>query len=187
MRKDIQKIFDANGVGYYNIENKDNKDNKENAVSRSSDSEANASLSHTDTIMSSSQEEGEAYKESVAAASPTPEDTAIIDEDYVHRALFTWYDNGEDARQRYKFQVRINPSEAPSEAVEFIATLTKDRRNFKKHLPDGAQQILEFADTLRDHVKQKHNTYPYIGKFHLNHGWNTQRLNYVCMYVCIYQ
>jgi len=161
------------GVGYYNIDNKDNKDNTDNCVASSLDTEANASHSHSEVTSTKallSQEEGEASKESVATASPTPEE-APITQDYVHRALFTFYDNGEHSKQRYKLQIRINPAEAPSEAVEFIATLTKDRRNFKKYLPEGAEELLEFADGVRAYTKGKYKTYPYIGKMHFNHGW----------------
>lgn len=173
MREDIRKIFESNGVGYYNIENKENKENRDNCIPSSLDSEANASQSHSEVTPTKallSQEKGEASKESVATASPTPED-APITQDYVHRALFTFYDNGEHTKQRYKFQIRINPAEAPSEAVEFIATLTKDRRNFKKYLPEGAKELLEFADTMRSYTKKNYGTYPYIGKMHFNHGW----------------
>jgi hypothetical protein len=168
----------SDGVGYYNIDNKDNKDNKDNGLSTSSwhqsstppqmNQEATLNEAVLLPLERDSQEREEVVMED---ESPTP----TLAEEQIARALYTFYDNGESAKQRYKLKVTLNLAENQNEREEFIATLTKDRRNFKKYLPEGAEAMLEFVDGIRGYVKENYNTYPYIGKFHYNHGWNSQQ------------
>lgn len=175
---------DKKGVGYNNRDNKENKENKENTDTRSASlsscpeatppSQATPSQAIVESILSPSQEVAKP-EYCLAMEAPTPdEDSSLINKAFVHRALFTLYDNGESttkSHQRYKFQVTINPADKPSDKHEFIGSLTKDLRNFKKYLPEGIDY--EDIKQLRTQVKKRYGSYPYIGKLHYNHGRKT--------------
>lgn len=167
-----QKKFTEKGVGYYNIDNRENRDKRENIVDVDSslDSSFGATPPQTDEspILSPGQK-GEAMPqaEPLDNLSPTP-DNDCINEAFVHRARFTLYDNGEQAKQRYKFGVRIHESQDPTITHDFLASLTKDMRNFKQYLPEGVDY--EEMKEIRKSIKEDYDTYPYMGKLHYNEG-----------------
>ena len=67
--------------------------------------------------------------------------------------------------QRYKVRIRFNLVDDLN--AEFIASVSKDYRNFVKYLPeqDREQIKAEIKDIMRG-VKLKYGVQPYIGKFH---------------------
>lgn len=164
---------DEKGVAYNNKDNRDNKENKDNIEhefsSSSLTSAATPPQANHSNILPSSQE-GAKPINVVATAEPTPHN--LITTEFVHRALFTLFDNGENSNnrshQRYKFQATINPANNPSSKHEFIGSLTKDLRNFKKYLPEGINY--EDIKYLRKHIKDEYGAYPYLGKLHYNEG-----------------
>lgn len=159
----------AKGV-HYNIDNIDNRNNKEN-IEQMSNGFLTSSIgvvtdvtpSHEADHLSSGQKE-EGALPSIGIIQPTP-----LCENDVKRALTQLFDNGETSSQRYKLKVGIDL--VNGERVEFIASLTKDMRNFKKYIPEDSRElILKIANEYRKSIKAKHQTYPYLGKFHMNMG-----------------
>ena len=170
-------IFANRGVGTYNIDNKDNKDNKNNYSERynrfalcSSGIEADASLIRSssgplESPLDLAKGEGALPCLSVAGGAPTP-----LDSNQVERFIIQLFDNGEQAFQRYKLKIRLNLTD--KENPEFIASLTKDLRNFKKYIPEPYRdEIIEMAVQERKRIKDQFGVYPYLGKFHLNLGY----------------
>jgi hypothetical protein len=158
----------VSGVDYYNKEKqKIIKDNilvsgpdtstKENEFSSFlSGLEADASLSPSAT--------GDAVSKPVVG---NPAEDFALNEDMIVRAPIQLWDNGEKSFRRYKIKVRLNLKD-DDENPEFIASLTKDFRNFKRYIPEECRDhIIEQATDIRAAIKQKHGTYPYLGKFHL--------------------
>lgn len=97
------------------------------------------------------------------------EEEKVLNSDMIARAMLQLFDNGEKAFQRYKFKIRLNLVDNTN--PEFIASLTKDFRNFKKYIPEeGREDIIDLAKAVRKKIKSQFGTYPYIGKFHLNQG-----------------
>jgi len=169
-----QAFLNDSGVDY-NKDNRDNKENKDNKLSmnntcgsRSLDLGANAPLeSELNIVVSGQQEEEKASPDAdpFGALAPTP----MLDIDMVDTAIVQLFDNGEAAAQRYKLKIRLNLQDG--ENPEFIANLTKDRRNFKKFIPEECrEEILAMADAARTRIKEVTGSYPYIGKFHYNEG-----------------
>lgn len=186
MRRDIQKIFDLNGVSYYNKDNKENKDNKDTATARLSldratpleatplDQGKQSLLDDASIKEERSSCQEVAKPESISATqAETPlrigiEEPGILPED-VDRCLLTFYDNGADSRMRYRLAITINPNEAPSERWEFIANLNKDRRIFMRNIPEQNKGFVqEFGKSMREQGKKLYNNYPMIGKIHNN-------------------
>lgn len=163
-----EKKFTSKGVGYNNKDNRDNRDNKDNICDRSSSWPQAATPPFNDPSILSSSQEVAKPKSILVMEAPTPE-TSPIHKAFVHRALFTLFDNGENSTQRYKFQVTINPAEEKNTRHEFISSLTKDLRNFKKYLPQGIDY--EAIKEGRKLIKEQHGSYPYMGKLHYNEGW----------------
>lgn len=159
------------GVHYNNIDNKENKENKENICEMNNSfspsiagREADASPKSIVSLSSSGQETGLDEVSGYGTSQPTP-----LDDEQIKRALVQLFDNGEDVAQRYKIKVKLNLVD--DEDPEFIASMTRDYRNFKKYIPsEGKDQVLEFAKEMRSAIKSKYGTYPYLGKFHLNQG-----------------
>lgn len=91
----------------------------------------------------------------------------------IKRYLIQLFDNGESSFQRYKIRIRFNLVEDIN--PEFIASVSKDYRNFVKYLPeqDREQVKAEIKDIIRG-VKLKYGVQPYIGKFHENMGKKTK-------------
>jgi hypothetical protein len=64
--------------------------------------------------------------------------------------------------------------------AEFISSLTKDMRNCKKFIPEpGREDISDLARDIRFKIKNEEKEYPYIGKFHLNVGWNSKGAGFI--------
>lgn len=104
-----------------------------------------------------------------------PETGFTLTEDMIERAPIQLWDNGEKAFRRYKIKVRLNLA-GDDENPEFIASLTKDMRNFKKYIPaECRDHIINKATQLRSAIKAQHGVYPYLGKFHLANTWNKGR------------
>lgn len=164
--KNLQK-----GVDAYNKDNRDNKENKNNYCKQDNQLspislglasyEALESESESQVPLASSQEEG-ALPHLSQARAPTP-----LDSDQIRGCILQLFDNGEAARQRYKFKVRLNLTDGTN--PEFIASLTKDFRNFRKYIPEPYRDsIIELVQDERRWVKQNTGSYPYCGKLHLN-------------------
>jgi hypothetical protein len=159
------------GVVYYNIDNKDNLYNEYNVPNRS--------LSRSvgiEAFASPSPEGLPSCQEGTESLTVMSEDEAVtpLCEDQVRGWIAQLFDNGETAFQRYKFKIRLNLTDNTN--PEFIASLTKDMRNFKKHLPEqNKEEILKYINHKRKEIKQETDHYPYVGKFHLNQGANHRR------------
>jgi hypothetical protein len=164
------------GVGYYNKDNIKNKENKENKNNYADDvSLGEPHLLHNPLsfvslgIASCEAQEvnSEAILASPEAVNPGSEIAQNSIYDQMKTALIQLFDNGEDTLQRYKCKVRINLTDGTN--PEFIASLTKDIRNFKKYIPvEGREEVIEFATEVRKKIKKITGNYPYIGKFHFN-------------------
>ena len=97
--------------------------------------------------------------------------TPTLNRAMVERAVITFFDNGEAAKQRYKIAIRINLKDEPlKDSPEFIAPLTKDGRSFRRYSAPGTRDdLIDFHDEMRKYVKQQGiENKPYFGKFHLN-------------------
>ena len=119
-------------------------------------------------------EEALASGNSVIGA-PTP----TLTRNMVKRALITFFDNGETAKQRYKLNVRLNLIDEPLDnSPEFIAPITKDPRSFRRYTAPGTRDdLIDFHNEMRTYVKEQGvENKPYFGKFHLNHqDWKEGR------------
>jgi hypothetical protein len=91
----------------------------------------------------------------------------------IKRYLVQLFDNGNAALQRYKLRIRFNLVDNIN--PEFIASVSKDYRNFVKYLPDEDREQIktEIKDIIKG-VKAKYGIVPYIGKFHENRGRGTK-------------
>jgi hypothetical protein len=101
-------------------------------------------------------------------AAPTP----TLTKSMVERAVITFFDNGDQIKQRYKISVRLNLKDEPSlDSPEFIAPLSKDPRTFRRYSAPGTRDdLIQFHDEMRIYVKELGvENKPYFGKFHLNH------------------
>lgn len=167
-----EKILDQQkGVGYYNSYNIDNSYNEYNYANRfqalSLGVASGEALSPED--LSSSQEGAEPLTVVPENQAPTP-----LDQDQVLGWIAQLFDNGETAFQRYKFKLRLNLTDGAS--PEFIASLTKDLRNFKKYLPENNRSdILTYVMSKRREIKDHTGSFPYLGKFHFNQGLKTKK------------
>ena len=176
-KEQILAEISAKGVGYYNKDNRENKYKKDktlptnNAFPPSSLGLASeeALKSIEDSVpLAFSQEEG-ALPHLSPAGAPTP-----LDENQIKSCIFQLFDNGETSTQRYKFKIRLNLTDGTN--PEFIASLTKDFRNFKKYIPEPYRQdIIDMAQEERHRVKKMTGSFPYCGKLHLNQGFSTSR------------
>jgi hypothetical protein len=157
------------GVGYYNVDNKDNENNvcvKDPAMHNdfvllSSGIEAYASL---DTESNPAMPLQAKPQYSQCNSQPTP-----FHQDQIKRAIFQFFDNSATSVQRYKFKLRLNLDDNTN--PEFVASLTKDMRNFRKHIPAVCKDdLIHFANQIRKNVKLEYGVYPWLGKLHLNQG-----------------
>ena len=172
----ITSNFSKKGVDTYNKDNRDNKDNKNNYCHQVDDDNSflisSLGIASVEALspedlkslsLASSQEEG-ALPHLSKATAPTP-----LDADQLRGCIFQLFDNGETARQRYKFKIRFNLIDKTT--PEFIASLTKDFRNFKKYIPEPYRQdIIEMVTEERHRIKKLTGSFPYCGKLHLNTG-----------------
>lgn len=119
--------------------------------------------------------------------------TPILNRDMVQRAIITFFDNGETAKQRYKIAIRINLKDEPlDQSPEFIAPVTKDGRAFRRYTAPGTRDdLIDFHNEMRQYVKEQGiDNKPYFGKFHLNHkdwGQNKSKIqvepySYACVW-----
>jgi hypothetical protein len=161
-----QAELTTDGVGYYNKEKQ--RITKNNLLVKE---ENKFSLSLSGSEGKPSESHGNAAPVQVESGDQVLEPPAtILDEDMIERAPIQLWDNGETAFQRYKLKVRLNLRNDKTNP-EFIASLTKDIRNFRKYIPAECKEaILEKAQEIRKHIKIQFGTFPYIGKFHLNQG-----------------
>lgn len=170
---EIEHTSQDRGVGYYTKEiiknNKDNKDSREEHTKIGVEpvSSGLASRSHQ------AEPSAEVSQEEVTCVSdeaPTPHD--MIKSENVKRAMIQLFVN-EHSKQKHKLKVRLNlDANGSEENVEFIATLTKDRRNYVKYLPEHSRDwFIEWADTMAQDVKTACGVKPYRGKFHFNQGY----------------
>lgn len=166
----------ARGV-HYNIDNVVNKENKDNTLSMTNGFPSPFSGVVTDVTPTPTQEYlASGHKAAENASSQcdsaycTPSVTeSLLCQDHVQRAMVQLYDNGEHARQRYKLKIGIDLVDGSR--VEFIASLTKDFRNFKKYIPESCRAgITNIATEFRRKIRAEFNTYPYLGKLHMNQG-----------------
>lgn len=171
-----QEQISTKGVGYYNKDNRDKKDKtlqEENTFLSSSDGIASyEALSPEDFLLkplASSQEEETQSQLLPVATAPTP-----LDMDQIKSCIFQLFDNGEESSQRYKYKIRLNLTDGSN--PEFIASLTKDLRNFKKHIPEpNRQEIIDIVMEERKRIKLATGNWPYIGKLHINPGAGAHR------------
>lgn len=167
---------DNSGVDYYNkvkhIIKKKNKgehiSEKELTKTKENDFLLSSSGLEADASLSPSATRDAISKPGLVA----PEADFTLTEDMIERAPIQLWDNGETAFRRYKLKVRLNLVD-DDENPEFIASLTKDMRNFKKYIPaECRDEIIEKATQLRLAVKEKYGVVPHIGKFHLANTWH---------------
>ena len=99
----------------------------------------------------------------------------MITEDMIKTALIQLYHN-KDGYQKYKLKVRLNVFRNDKVInIDFLAPLTKDRRNFKRYFPEGNETwFLDWSDEVVSDIKSKHNVKPYRGKFHLIQNFNSE-------------
>jgi hypothetical protein len=162
------------GVDTYNTDNKENRYKTlttDNAFSHSvSGVEAYASLSEPlESPLDLAK--GEETKSLLLpeATAPTP-----LDADQIRSCVFQLFDNGEESSQRYKYKLRLNLTDGSN--PEFIASLTKDFRNFKKYIPETNRQfIIDAAADERKRIKKLTGNWPYLGKLHANPGAGAHR------------
>lgn len=113
-------------------------------------------------------------KGSVALASNATPSSTPLDVSQVKRCLVQLWDNGENSRQRYKLKVRLNLTDGSD--VDFIASLTKDPRNFIKHTADK-EMAREWKNEFNEFVKKNFGVRPWLGKFHLVSGAYTSKFH----------
>jgi len=169
---DLLSLLDGVGYNKVNSINTINKENKENKVKRTSppsfDSQAIAfpkvnpqGLASSDAVRAERQ------------SSPTPDPMKLISQDTVAKCHIAFFDNGPQAKQQYKLKTTIVFSD--NTQAEFIASLTRDRRNFMKHLPeDSKDATIQEVDQVRKNIIKQYENKPYLGKFHFNNGFGTQ-------------
>lgn len=151
------------GVHYYNIYNRDNKNNIKNI---DNDFSNQALISASDEALDPPGQEREAQPQDIVALqAPTP--ALPLDQDQVRSCVVQLFDNGESSSQRYKVKVRLNLTDGTN--PEFIGSVTKDFRNFKKYIPQPyTEEIIDFARQYRQRVKQQYGVLAYLGKLHFN-------------------
>ncbi len=164
------------GVDYYNEDNKDNEDN-ENNYSKHENGFRSLSIGIATDVAQTEIIEGllpEGQREEEEDLSSS--ETLPLDQDQVERFIIQLFDNGADAFQRYKLKIRLNLTDKTN--PEFIASLTKDIRNFKKYVPEPYRdEIIAMAVEERQRIKKQYGVYPYLGKFHFNVGYGAKRKN----------
>lgn len=157
------------GVDYYNIE--EYRITKDNILS-SSISFGQSALQASQQPMLAGQQEGGLPD---PKAEPVLEAAPVLDEDQVLRCVIQLFDNGEGERQRYKLKVRLNLKDGSN--AEFVAPLTKDRRNFVRYIPEpGRAEIIKSADQFAKEVKKKFEVRPWLGKPHFNRGRSQSKI-----------
>lgn len=153
MRKDIQKIFLQNGVDYYNIDNElITNDNVENIPKCFSlETEANASQEHASCQKTA---KPEIVSETQA---PTPPSDVNVSK------MITQIFYNTNSTQKHKLKVRLNHTDKTN--TEWIATMSKDARIFRKHTDLALAR--DWIQVTREQFAQELAfKAPYFGKFH---------------------
>ena len=158
------------GVDTYNLDNRDNKENENNYCPSDHNSFHIQSLGIASYEAQSPLGSCQVAKAEpivlVEATAPTP-----LSRDQIKSCVYQLFDNGEKALQRYKFKIRFNLTDGSN--PEFIASLTKDFRNFKKYIPEPYRQdIIDMVSEERKRIKKVFGHYPYCGKLHFTTGTN---------------
>lgn len=152
----------------YNIDNKDKEDNKDKVCGMHNGFLTSPSWPAADAATIAGSVPGPLQAEPLCSQvnqQPTP----VIDENQIKRAMIQLFDNGATAPQRYKLKLKLNLVD--DENPEFIASLTKDMRNFRKYIPqECATEILHMANELNRVIKEQYGVKPYLGKLHFNQG-----------------
>jgi len=167
-------LITKKGVESYNTDNTEKRDKTlttDNDFSHSiSGIEADASLKlPLESPLDLANGEGTKSSLLPEATAPTP-----LTADQIRSCVFQLFDNGEESSQRYKYKLRLNLIDGTN--PEFIASLTKDFRNFKKYIPEpNRQQIIDVATAERRRIKQLTGNWPYLGKLHSNPGAGAHR------------
>jgi hypothetical protein len=147
-----------------------NDNKEEQKITKSNGSTSSTSVASPTATVS---QEVLPLEEALASGDAVKSEPApVLDRSMIERAMITFFDNGETAKQRYKIAIRINLKDVSSQLhPEFIAPLTKDGRSFRRYSAPGTRDdLIDFHNELRIHVKQQGvDNKPYFGKFHLNH------------------
>jgi len=166
----LTAIAPLKGVGYYNKDNKENRDNKDKTLRVTN----NALVIQSLGIVADATQEREVKREGALphlsrATAPTP-----LDQTQIRSCIMQLFDNGDESTQRYKYKLRLNLTDGTN--PEFIASLTKDLRNFKKHVPEpNREEIITMAMEERRRIKRLTGNWPWIGKLHLNQSRGEHR------------
>jgi hypothetical protein len=147
-----------NGVCYYNVDNVDNEVyNIENItnISSSLDTGGDASLIHLDS-------KGETKSlGKVVEQAATPE---LPNQDTVERAIAQIFEN-KNSTQKHKIKLKLHLTDKMS--PEFIASMSKDPRVFRKYQTD-IDLAREWLQITREYFAQDQGfKKPYWGKFHI--------------------
>jgi hypothetical protein len=160
------------GVGYYNIEEQRITKNNKLGTSFTSTSFGQSALHASNSQLLECQQEEELLD---SKAEPNIPPAPILDNDQVERCLVQLWDNGEQARQRYKLKIRLNLTNKTN--VEFVANLTKDRRNFVRYIPEeGRDMVIKMADQFAKEIKRDYDVRAWLGKPHFNRGASTKKV-----------
>lgn len=162
------------GVGYYNIDNKDNKDNDNNYSESQYNPFSSISFGQSADAASNSQLLECQQGKELLHSGPEPVAPPRLSKDDILRCIMQLFDNGEGTAQRWKFKIRLNLADGTN--PEFLSALTKDFRNFKKHIPEPYRdEIIEMAHQERQRIKKLTGHLPYIGKLHLSKSGDNRR------------
>lgn len=134
-------------------------------------------------------EAGPHNPESVNQAPTSSAPPKHITSKVIKRAVVQYYHNEGSARlHERKIKVRLNCLFGDKEKnVEFIATMTNDLGNFKKYHPEESREFIQaLAMQARSDLKSTLNVKPYMGKFHMNHGWrkDASQVNQIEPWTC---
>lgn len=157
---ELLDFYGQGGCNYYNIDNRDNRNNIYTSDSISAGLRPLASEEH----VLPGQGQSVSRQGLLDPRAQVPKITKIENQT-VKSSISQFIDNGEDARRRFKFKIRLNLITGTN--VDFIANMTKSIQDFKRHIPGPYMEILELAREVRRDVKQRLDIIPYIGKFHL--------------------
>jgi len=159
-----QEIASLNSeCGHYNNSNNSNKKNKEKNMRDGFRSTSGFEpLRETDTSCLSTSREAEG----VSCSRPDWEST-------IQQAVFHFWDNGDDAKRRYKTHIQLQLTEKRIK-FEYIANMTKDLRDFKKHIAQSDIALAhEFISTVKQHTAANNYNKPYYGKLRVKEGKNS--------------
>ena len=155
------KKFDEFGVDYYNIDNIENKliinDNREN-IAHNISPHASEAVASNKSFPSQEVAKPESVSETQAPTPNPPSDTNVT------RMIAQIFHN-ENSTQKHKLKVRLNHTDNTN--TEWIATMNKDARIFRKHT-DLELARKWIAATKKQFASELGYKTPYYGKFHLH-------------------